>query len=78
MTALTITILKILAVILILAAMIVILLGINHLFSGNFNSTPEDSKKLKEEIRHEDTVISDRNVFHNFIAAMDGKKEKKS
>ncbi len=78
MTVLTLSILKIIAVVMILAAMIVILLGISHLFSGNFTSDSEDSVKLKEEIKNEDTVISERNIFHEFLSIVEARHNRRN
>lgn len=54
----------------ILVAMVLILLGINYLFSGNLHSDEKETDTFRKEVEHDENVMSKKNVFHQFI---DGK-----
>lgn len=62
-----IAILKFILVLIILVAMIIILLGINHLFSGNFSSSEKETSDFRREVREGDDVMSSHNLFHQFL-----------
>lgn len=62
---------KFLLVMIILVAMVLILLGINYLFSGNLHSDEKETDKFRKEVEHDEDVMSTKNVFHQFI---DGKR----
>lgn len=63
----TITILKAVAVIIILAVMIVILLSVNHLLRGDFDSKQADVDRMREELNDSEDVISDHSVFKELV-----------
>lgn len=55
-------------VILLLVVMVMLLLGVSHLFSGNFNTKHEDLTQLRQDVEDKDEVISDQSVFHGLVA----------
>lgn len=63
----TIAILKIIAVVVILVAMLVILLGIGHLSSGSFNTDSSDIDQLRKDVESKRDVVSNKNMFHEFV-----------
>lgn len=63
----TITILKAVAVIIILAVMILILLSVNHFLRGNFGSNQTDIESMRKEVENEENVISDHSVFKELV-----------
>lgn len=67
----TITILKAVLVIVILAVMVLVLLGINHFFSGNFDAGSEDADALRHDVEEKKDVLTPENVFHEFIRSKD-------
>lgn len=69
----TIIILKFIAVVVILAAMLMILLGIGHLFSGNFHSDSEDAEKLRQDVENNTDVVSPRSLFYEFLKGENNK-----
>ena len=74
----TITILKAVSVIVILAVMILVLLSINHLFSGNFDAAEEDAEHLREDIREDDKVITGHSVFHELVKVRENRPSRKN
>ncbi|MBD5195004.1 MAG: hypothetical protein HDS12_04800 [Bacteroides sp.] len=62
-----IPVLKALLVIVILALMILVLLGINHIFSGNFTTDDSDIDDLRNDIIESDDVISEQNAFTELV-----------
>ena len=71
----TIIILKFIAVVVILAAMLMILLGIGHLFSGNFHSDSEETEKLRQDVENNEDVVSPRSLFYEFLGGGNNKKD---
>ena len=71
----TVSILKAVVIITILGVMVLLLLGISHLFSGQFNSTKEDADHLREEVKESSDVISDNSVFRDLVKKPVGKGE---
>ena len=63
----TISILKAVLIIVILGVMVLILLGINHLFSGSFDTREQDAEELRNDVRESPEVISRQSVFHGFV-----------
>lgn len=63
----TIPILKALLVIVILAVMVLILLGINHIFSGNFDVAREDEESLRRDLEEKEDVITEKSVFSELL-----------
>lgn len=64
----TITIIKIIAVVVILAAMLVILMGIGHLYSGNFNTDMGEMDQFRKDVENKEDVVSSSSAFHQFLA----------
>ncbi|MDE7181338.1 MAG: hypothetical protein K2N88_09105 [Muribaculaceae bacterium] len=62
-----IPILKALLVVVILAVMILVLLGINHVFSGNFSVAEEEVDDLRSDLLESDNVISENGVFTELV-----------
>ncbi len=63
----TITILKTVLVIVILAVMILALLAMNHYLSGNFDMSESDADRFRGDVRDSDQVISDDSIFSNLV-----------
>ncbi|MDE6006419.1 MAG: hypothetical protein K2G67_02565 [Muribaculaceae bacterium] len=62
-----IPILKALLVVVILGVMILVLLGINHIFSGNFSVDSSDMDDLRQEVNESDEVISNNGAFTELV-----------
>lgn len=62
-----IVIVKAMLVLIILVAMVMILLGINQLFSGNLQTEEEEIKQLRDDVNDNDEVITPQNVFRKFL-----------
>lgn len=60
-------VIKIILVVVLLVAMVMVLLGIGHLFSGNFNTGQNEIDELRREVLERDEVISPKNSFHDFV-----------
>lgn len=63
----TITILKAVLVIILLGVMILVLLAINHFFSGNFDARESDTDKLREDVRESEDVITGESAFRDLV-----------
>lgn len=63
-----ISVVKAVLVIVIMVAMVLILLGINHLFSGNFATREQDAERMRHDVDHKEDVITDDSVFHNLVS----------
>lgn len=63
----TVTILKSVIIIVILAIMILVLLGINHFFSGNFSVGSEDADSLRKDVEEKEDVVTPGNLFGEFV-----------
>lgn len=63
-----IPIIKAVLVIVILAVMVALLLGINHLFAGKFRIDSEDAARLREEMDSGEGVITEESVFSEIVA----------
>lgn len=61
------TLLRLVAVAVMLLAMIVLLLGINRLFHNDLNIDNSETNKFKKEVKESDEVITPHSVFHDFI-----------
>lgn len=55
-------------VILILAGMVVLLLGIDQLFTGKFNADDERANQLRHDVKNKGEVISDNNIFKSLVS----------
>lgn len=51
----------------VLAAMVMVLLGIRQLTSFEGFEDADDTKRLKDEIDEDDRIISKSNIFHNLV-----------
>ncbi|MCM1377189.1 MAG: hypothetical protein NC097_05205 [Clostridium sp.] len=58
---------KVILVITLLVAMALVLFGIGHLYRREEKGNREDIKKLRDEVRHSDHVISRHSVFSIFL-----------
>ena len=58
---------KIVAVIAMLAAMVMILVGIKHILNGGPDSAETES--LRDEVEKEDKVISNHSLFRQFLSS---------
>lgn len=63
----TITLLKAVSVIIILAIMILILLSVNHLASKDFDASDADLDRMREDLEETDDVITDESVFRELV-----------
>lgn len=64
-------------VIMILGAVVILLLGINHLFSGNFDVRKDDVEELRRDVKDSDHVISKKSSFHILVASTSSGRDKK-
>lgn len=55
-------------VVMILVAMVLLLLGINQLFSGNFDSRKEDIVELREDVEKRKDVITTKSIFSSLVS----------
>lgn len=58
---------KVILMLLIIGAMIMILMGIGHLFRIDDLNSKEDDLKLKDDLDKDETVVSEKSVFYNFL-----------
>lgn len=63
----TITILKVLLVLVILSAMIILLVTINHYLVHSFESDDDDMVELRQDIEKNDKVITRKSSFSNLV-----------
>lgn len=66
-TATAILLGKIIVMILLIGAMVIVLLGIGHLFHHDDLNTTEDTDMLKHDVDRKENVISEKSVFYNFL-----------
>lgn len=64
-----ISILKVVLVIVTLAGMILLLIGMNHFFSGNFDITDSEIDDMRRDVEGSDDVITERSVFRELVEA---------
>lgn len=62
-----ISIIKAILIIVIMAMMALLLLGINHIFSGSFKADKDDADRLRSDVETKDDVITDDNIFHDLV-----------
>lgn len=62
---------QVILVIVILGAMVMILLGLDHLINGGFDTTPDDTKKLRDEVNTRREVIGSNSVFNSLVSEHD-------
>ncbi len=60
-----------------LLAMVVILLGIGHLSSGQFDTDSSDIAKLRDDVDNREDVISKGSSFHEFLSGTRQKLHKR-
>lgn len=63
----TISILKAVLVLVTLAVMILVLIGINHLFSGNFDLSQSDIDDMRHDLNDKEDVITENSVFNELV-----------
>lgn len=62
---------QVILVIVILGAMVMILLGLDHLINGGFDTNPDDTKKLRDEVNTRREVIGSKSVFNSLVSEHD-------
>lgn len=62
-----IVIIKAMLVLIILVAMVMILMGINHLFADNTMAEEEEVAKLRTAVEEKEDVITPQNIFRRFL-----------
>ena len=62
---------QVILVAVILGAMVMILLGLGHLINGGFDTTPDDTKKLRDEVNTRREVIGSKSVFNSLVSEHD-------
>lgn len=75
-TATAILIGKIVLMILLIGAMVMILLGIGHLFHNDDLNTREDDLTLRDELDSSEDVVGKKSVFYNFLVKAEKPKER--
>ena len=58
---------KIILLIVIIGAMVMILLGITHLFHNDDLNSKEEDLILRDELEKSEDVVSEKSVFYNFL-----------
>ncbi len=61
-------IIQIILVVVILAAMIMLLLGLDHLFVGRLDTDDSLTGELKKDVEKSKDVISDKNIFYMLVS----------
>ena len=62
-----IAIIKAMLVLVILVAMVMILLGINQLFTGNLQTEEEDTNSFRNDVNDKEDVLTSQNLFRKFL-----------
>lgn len=75
-TATAILIGKIVLLVLIIGAMVMILLGIGHIFHTDDLNTSEEDLLLRNEIDNREEVVGKKSVFYNFLVKAEKQEEK--
>lgn len=52
-----------------MAAMIMVLLGIDQLFTGRFNADNDKARRLRDELENERDVITDSSLFSSIVTS---------
>ena len=65
---------KILLMMLIIGGMVMILMGIGHLFHTDDLNSSEDDLRLRDEVDHNEDVVGEKSVFYNFLVKNDKDK----
>lgn len=68
---------KIILMLLIIGGMVVILMGIGHLFHTDDLNTSDDDLRLKDEVDRDETVVSHKSVFYNFLVRSEEERQGK-
>ena len=76
-TATAIFIGKILVMMLLIGAMVVILMGIGHIFHHDDLNTSDDDLMLKSDLDNKEDVVSEKSVFYNFLVRSEKPKNRK-
>lgn len=74
-TATALLIGKILLMLLIIGGMVMILMGIGHLFHTDDLNTTEDDLLLKNEVDTTEDVVGEKSVFYNFLVKAEKPKK---
>lgn len=69
---------KALLILLILGAMVMILMGIGHLFHIDDLNTSSDDLMLRDEVENSEDVVGSKSVFYNFITRKVNDDEKET
>lgn len=68
---------KIILMLLIIGGMVVILMGIGHLFHTDDLNTSDDDLRLRDEVDRDETVVSHKSVFYNFLVRSEEERRHK-
>lgn len=68
---------KLILMLLIIGGMVIILMGIGHLFHIDDLNSSDDDLRLKDEVEKDETVVSDKSVFYNFLVRSEKEKHGK-
>lgn len=69
---------KIILLIVIIGAMVMILLGITHLFHNDDLNSKEDDLILRDELEKSEDVVSEKSVFYNFLINSERENNKRN
>ncbi|MCH5217135.1 MAG: hypothetical protein J1F07_01055 [Muribaculaceae bacterium] len=58
---------KLLLMLLIIGGMVMVLMGIGHLFHTDDLNTSDDDLRLRDEVDNEENVVGEKSVFYNFL-----------
>lgn len=59
---------RVLAVVGIIVAMVMVLVGIEHMLMGWGDMDDRETERLRSELRRDDRVMTERNLFYGFLS----------
>lgn len=58
---------KVLLMLLIIGGMVMILMGIGHLFHNDDLNSTDDDLRLRDDVETDENVVSEKSVFYHFL-----------
>lgn len=68
---------KMVLMLLIIGAMVMILMGISHLFHHDDLNSSEDDLRLRDDVKNQENVVSEKSVFYNFLTRSEKERNDK-
>lgn len=72
----SIPLIQALLVVVILAVMVLLLLGISHIFSGSFSVRQEDAEALRSELDKNEDIVTHHSILSEIVKVNDSEKNK--